>query len=150
MKKIYRYAYPSSKDRFLNDIPESISYYEDQFIVEKKGQSLWVGVERTGHSGGIWYIAEAEEAGGKTIISGKFVADPDENGVSQRKTKIGDVLFWILLFPLFLIRCFGIFLFSVYKKFAKKRFKTMTNEERLDHVMVDHLHCSKIENETAF
>lgn len=144
--KTYVYEYPYSKEQFLSKIPKRISYYNEYYI-EKNNDMLLVGVERLGHSSGTWYVGHIIESENKTLITGKFVIDPDENGNSRYKKNkretFGIVVICIFLFPLFLLILIGSLFSWIYRKIAKKTYWTMTNEERLDQVMICHFGCKK-------
>lgn len=146
----YSYEYPFSKEQFLSNIPDGISYYDDRYMIRKSNDMLFVGVERLGHSSGNWYAAKLEDDNGKTKICGKFVIDPDDNGNSTyERVKHNDfwnnfwiVFLFIIFFPVLLIVFIGNL---IYKKIAKNSYASMTNEERLDKVMIDHFYCKKVD-----
>ena len=158
-EKIITYEYPFSKEHFLNDFKRGLKTFANEYEIKVINETLFVEVQKKGHSstGGIWYFASLEEKEGKTIISGKTVIDPDENGVSMyketTKEKIENVFLFIFTFTillpivliLFIIKLVGGSYYAISKK--EKPLSEMNNKEKLDSIMINCFHCTKINNQ---
>ena len=105
--KIYVYEYSYKKEYLFEKLNNRKGLYHnycagEYLIIIKNECEFWLGVERAGHSGGYWYIAKIEEKNNKTIISGKIVYNPDEEGKERTKT-FGDLVWFIIFSPLIFI-----------------------------------------------
>lgn len=155
---IFTYEYPDTKDRFLDALNSQCGKYgtpDGKYLIKyKENGNFFLGIERAGHSGGNWYVANVTEENGKTCITGKIVYNPDENGQEakierSKSEKIKTILLYILFcIPIILI----LLLFSVvilFEKiihiFRKKPKPTfLSKEEKLDKFMLEYLNCKKL------
>ena len=104
--KTYIYEYPYKKEDLFEKLNNRKGSYHnycqgEYLIIIKNECEFWLGVERGGHSG-YWYIANVEQRNNKTIIRGKIIYNPDEEGKEQSKT-FGDIVGFIIFSPLLLI-----------------------------------------------
>ncbi|MBQ4509476.1 MAG: hypothetical protein II984_02025 [Clostridia bacterium] len=159
MKKkeaIHTYEYPFPKAQLTESIKDKLGKYgNNEYLIEyKENGNFFLGVERAGHSGGNWYVANVTEADGKTTITGKIVYNPDENGQetkleTSKSEKIGTVLLCIFFgIPiLFILLLFStVLLFEkIINKFRKKpKLTFLSKEEKLDKFMLEYLNCKKL------
>ena len=159
MKKketIHTYEYPFSKAQLTESIKDKLgkSGNENYLIKYKDNDNFFLGIERAGHSGGNWYVANVTEENGKTQITGKIVYNPDENGQetkleTSKSEKIGTVLLCIFFgIPiLFILLLFStVLLFEkIINKFRKKpKLTFLSKEEKLDKFMLEYLNCKKL------
>lgn len=142
--KVYFYEYPYEKKRLFEKLPHGVSSFGDIYV-QKNDDIFFVGVEKIGHSGGMWYVANTEEIDGKTVIHGKFVYSPDNSGNPKAKemTKFTDILMHIVLFPLIILATIVSFLDLIYRFISKKPNKARIMEMSLDDFMMQNLGCKK-------
>ncbi len=143
--KIYFYEYPHDKKRLFEKLPHGFSTFGDIYVQKENDDMFFVGVEKTGHSDGMWYVAKTEEVEGKTIVHGKFVYSPDNSGNPKAKemTKFTDILMHIVLFPLIILAAIISFVDLIYRFITKKPNKNKIMEMRLDNFMMQNLGCKK-------
>lgn len=142
----------------MNDFTCGPKTFANEYEIKVINETLFVEVQKKGHSstGGIWYCASLEEKEGKTIISGKTIIDPDENGVSMyketTKDKIENVFLFIFAFTFLLPVVLIFFIIGLvinnYYAISKKEkpLSEMNNKEKLDCIMINCFHCTKINN----
>ena len=146
--KIYVYEYPYKKEYLLERLNNRKgcyhNYCEGEYLITLKNEcEFWLGVERGGHSGGYWYIAKIEEKNNKTIISGKIVHNPDEEG-NERTETFGDLVWFIIFFPLIFILNFFEIIVTLFRKIFKRKEKHLSTSDKLDKFMLNYLDCKKI------
>jgi hypothetical protein len=112
-----------SVQRFNIDNPEKYT----QLQVFIKNDKLEVGLERSGHSNGYWYIAIMEEINNQTIIEGSIVEEPP----MKWHEWVIVIFLWIIFLPFILL------LRLIFNDWPKNRVK------KLDRFMVEYLKCSK-------
>lgn len=157
MKKI-EYNYFCTKEKFINSCIEANKKYNDKYIIHVVNDNeIRFGVERAGHSGGYWYIATLEENEKNLHIHGEIIYTTNFNGSPHeytKKEKIKDKLFeiviFILLWWLILALYIGRLIYRLYKKIRKQDFKKLSNEEKLDNLMINLLCCEKIQTHANF
>lgn len=150
--KVFKYEYFYPKEQLyekLNDRHGTYSSYgnEGDYLIEIKDEGFFLGIERGGHTG-YWYIAKVNAVDDRTVIQGKIVFDPDENG-NEKPQSIGEkllngliIIILIPSWPIFML-CYGfawVIRFLIGKPFPKRR----TKEQKLDDFMCNFLGCKKI------
>ena len=146
--KIYVYEYSYKKEYLFEKLNNRKGLYHnycagEYLIIIKNECEFWLGVERGGHSGGYWYIAKIEEKNNKTIISGKIVYNPDEEGKERTET-FGDLVWFIVFFPLIFILNFFDIIVSLFSKIFKIKEKDLSTSDKLDKFMLNYLDCKKM------
>ena len=146
--KIYTYEYPYKKEYLFEKLNNRKgcyhNYCEGEYLITLKNEcEFWLGVERGGHSGGYWYIAKIEEKNDKTIISGKIVHNPDEEGKERSKTW-RDVVGFIIFSPLILMLNLIEIVVTLFSKIIKTQEKHLSTSDKLDKFMLNYLNCKKI------
>ena len=149
MKKAKTYVYecPYKKEYLFEKLNNRKGVYhnycEGEYLITIKNDNVfWLGVERGGHSG-YWYIANVEQRNNKTIIRGKIIYNPDEEGKEQSKT-FGDIVGFIIFSPLLLILNFIDIIVFLFNKIIKPKEKHLTTSDKLDNFMLNYLNCKKI------
>ena len=153
--KLYRYECTATKEQLYEKLNDKRGFYsnygkEGEYLVGvKSDNSFFLGIERAGHTG-YWYVAEVEEKDGRTVIQGKIVFDPDENGNEKPQNqsladKIGDILICIVVFPVWLVfmLCYGL-AWLVRLIIGKPIPKEKTKEQKLDDFMCNYLNCKRL------
>lgn len=154
MQREYMFEFSGSKEDFLNVLnrfSNNISYsgdsfyYFDDFIVKKIDDTIHFGVERSGHSGGYWFIPTITEYDDRIEFCGK-VRYIGPNAERRKGLKaidgIGEFLLFLLLLPFALaIRIYKFFEWMIRKIFNRPKLKAKTTEERLFDLMDNHLGC---------
>ena len=156
---VFTYEYHGTKEHFLEDLNSQFNNNTARgYLLERKENgNFFLGVERAGHSGGNWYVANVTEENGKTQITGKIVYNPDENGQerkSERKSSIKDtigiVIMFILLLPIVIFGCIALGIWFIIDKIKTRNnkeasaFVFISKEEKLDKFMLEYLNCKKI------
>lgn len=155
---IFTYEYSETKEHFLKDLNSKFGKdgVQDYLLRRKENGNFHLGIERAGHCGGNWYVANVTEADGKTKISGKIVYNPDENGQetkTERKQSVRETIGLIVMFVLFLpLVILGAIVFGILLLINKIRIKRskppilneLTKEEKLDKFMIEYLNCKKL------
>lgn len=152
LQSIYRYTYFFQKE-YLIDKLKKYKGYDDYLIHIGDNNRISIGIERTGHSGGYYYVADIYEENNQTKINGKIVLNPDENGnpiikeISKKekiKNTIGIVVITIF-FGWLILLIYAIFgIYSLFTKDKRKKIK-LTKEQKLDNLMINYLCCEKTE-----
>ena len=146
--KIYVYEYSYKKEYLFEKLNNRKGLYHnycagEYLIIIKNECEFWLGVERGGHSGGYWYIAKIEEKNNQTIISGKIVYNPDEEG-KERSQTWGDVVGFIIFSPLILMLNLIEIVVTLFSKITQTQEKHLTTSDKLDNFMLNYLNCKKI------
>ena len=152
LQSIYRYTYFFQKEHLIDKL-KKYKGYDDYLIHIGDNNRISIGIERAGHSGGYYYVADIYEENSQTKINGKIVLNPDENGnpiieeISKKekiKNTIGIVVITIL-FGWLILLIYGIFeIYSLFTKDKRKKIK-LTKEQKLDNLMINYLCCEKEE-----
>lgn len=145
--KTYVYEYPYKKEYLFEKLNNRKgcyhNYCEGEYLITIKNNNIfWLGVERGGHSG-YWYIANVEEINNKTIISGKIIYNPDEEGREEAKT-FGDIVWHIVFLPVILILIFLEMIVTLFRKIINRKEKHLSTSDKLDKFMLNYLNCKKI------
>lgn len=162
MSKEYIFEFIGTKEDFLNKLngfpsntySDDRFYYFKDYIVELVDDELRFGVERGGHSGGLWFIPDIVERGGKVEFSGTIQHIRSESSSASAQPplfkriidKIGEYLFYIIVAPFILAMYAGVKIYEFFKWLKNKLLgrpieKSKTTEERLFDLMVNHLGC---------
>lgn len=153
MKNI-EYWYPNSRYQFTENCKRIYREHHDNYLVKfNEDDTILLGVERAGHSGGYWFKSRLiEKENGLHIIGEIIVMDSDNKQIElTKKEKLKEIIFfilfivltWWLIIILWLIQRFA----RLYDRIIGKRSKTiLTKEEKLDILMIDLLHCEKIQS----
>ena len=111
MSKTYRFVFAGTREMFLEKVEQY--YNNDQnflsahdYILDVSHENYRFGIGRGGHSGGYWYEPTIIEDNNQITFSGKIRYidfSSKDKGIKKVFNIIGDVLLWILLFPLFIV-----------------------------------------------
>lgn len=149
-EKIFKYRYPFKKEYLLIKLNNRTGFGHNwnrgEYLIDIKNENCFhLGVGRAGHSSGYWYIGNIEEDEEGTIISGKIVFNPDENGNELKKPAIDlvEIFFYIIFSPFIIILKIKNLVRTKIKKLSEPVPKT---EENLENFMVNYLCCIRIEN----
>ncbi|MBP3401959.1 MAG: hypothetical protein J6K85_02760 [Clostridia bacterium] len=166
MDKEYRFCYNGTKEMFINHCrygsPEKKisdhhkgNFQIGNYIISTIDNKLKFGIERTGHSGGNWYIPEIVEYDNRIELVGniQYIGSKiDKVQGYKAKNKVIDVLLHILVVPFVLIIWCIVKLVDFIKwlkgKISKKEqpVKPKTTEEKLYDLMINYLGCTEISN----
>lgn len=152
--KEYAFNFLGSKEGFLNRLRqltndrdrESRFFCFDNYIVDVKDAEISFGVERTGHSGGNWFVSKFEEENGQIELRGRIQYIGPENDRTKPQKFFDNffvVLFCIFAFPVILVLWIVSGVYTVVNKLRKKP-KSLTTEEKLFDLMENHLGCQKV------
>ena len=164
MDKEYRFCYNGTKEMFINhcrygspdkkisDYPKG-NFQIKNYIISTIDNKLKFGIERSGHSGGNWYIPEIVEYDDRIELVGniQYIGPKDNQDVRYKlEDKAIDCLLYILVAPFVLIfscivklvDCFKWLIGKISKK--TKQIKPKTTEDKLYDLMINHLGCTKI------
>ena len=156
MAERYAFEFPGTMAEFLKklepwptytNLDEDKYYYIQDYIVKITDNAMQFGVERAGHSGGLWFIPLITEYDDRIVLTGTLeYIGPNDNGPRSKWKKFKDGfaegLMYILLVPIVL----GILLYRFGKKMICKLFgkpipQEKTTEEKLFDLMENHLAC---------
>ena len=148
--KEYVYTYPFSQEQLLerlNDRHGRCHSFGDYLIEIKDDTTFFLGVERCGHSGGNWYIANVAVCDDGCRICGKIVSNPDEHGHPKEPVKGKESLTERIFITVFgiLVSIVAVPIYALVKVVGfllRKNFLPST-EDKLDRFMLDYLACSK-------
>lgn len=153
MSKVYTFEFSGSKESFLDQLNQFQNnnhkfYYFDDYIVELAGNEIRFGIARGGHSGGYWFVPTITESDNMTSFSGKirYIGSyTEEKGIKRILNNIDEILLFILLLPaIILIKLYLFFSWLVRKLFKRPKSEEPPSEEdRLYHLMEDHLNCTR-------
>ncbi len=154
MPKEYVFEFLGEKEEFLNILnsyPNNTSYnddkfyYFDNFIVKLTDGEMHFGVERSGHSGGYWYVPSIIECDDRIRFCGtvKYIGpDADSGKIQKAIDGIEYFLLFILLLPIaVIIRLYRFVEWTIRKMFKRPKLKSKTTEEKLFDLMESHLSC---------
>ena len=92
---------------------------------------------------GIGILQRLNKKNDKTIISGKIVHNPDEEGKERSKTW-GNVVGFIIFSPLILMLNLIEIVVTLFSKIIKTQEKHLSTSDKLDKFMLNYLNCKKI------
>ncbi len=159
MERTYAYRFHGKPEEFSERVrmvheQHSPSLSEYILTIDNTGQCRF-GIERRGHSGGIWYIPTVCEQDEETVISGTLEHGDGYRGMDSKHAKsrlakwfdwVDAALFLIILLPLWI--CLGIYcLFDWVRCRIRKIPKAPTTEKKLDYLMVSCLGCDRMNNQ---
>ena len=154
MPKEFAFEYAGTREAFLKNLEKHPSYtglngekyyYFDDFIVKVTEDTIHFGVERSGHSGGYWFVPTITEGAEMLTFRGSIAYIGPEGERSKRQKIIDGVemcLLFILVFPIILIvLLYRLAAWLVRKLIHKPKAKEKTKEEKLLDLMAAHLGC---------
>lgn len=154
MEKEYIFQFSGTKQEFLEEIEasfknngynETYNYGED-YLFEIKGEEFLFGVERAGHSGGMWFISKIYEADNYIELRGYLDYIAADGTVGEKlKDKIQLTLLIIFLLPIVIIAFIVRFIIWIINKLRKNP-KPETTEDKLIHLMEKILNCKQVQN----
>lgn len=157
MSKEYIFKYAGSKESFLTILnsfhtDNSRFYYFDNYIIEVLADEIRFGIERIGHSGGNWFISKFAQENNQIVFRGTIQYIGPENSSTRTKTqkafdKAGEILLYILLFPIVAIFFVISKILWLIRKIRKKT-NPETTEDKLFDLMEKRLNCQRVINET--
>ena len=148
MQKNYIFEFSGSKDELCNMITtkfpqQYLEYYVKDYIIKLEDDQICFGIERSGHSGGNWFIPTITEFDDRIELCGKiqYIGPQYKRNKLQKITDcIGYALMFVLLFPIITVLWF--YRFIVLNKILKQP-KPQTTEEKLFDLMENHLNCTR-------
>lgn len=150
LQGIIKYEYFFQKEYLIDKLKNYKYKRNDDYLIQINDNKISIGIERAGHIGGYFYVADIYEENNKTKIEGKIILNPDENGnpivnnEEYSKLKIFRDTFIILLLFWWLLLIF-LLIATISKLFDKtKNKKELTKEQKLDNFMINYLLCEKI------
>ena len=148
MQKNYVFEFSGRKDDFLSMITTKFplaysEYYVKDYIIKLDNNEIHFGIERAGHSAGIWFIPTITEFEDRIELCGEI----RHIGLQSNRTKLQKVidsisyaLLFILLLPI--VTILWVYRFIVLRKILKQP-KEQTTEEKLFDLMENHLNCTR-------
>ena len=167
MSHEYVFVFSGTKDEFLKKLgfsrfdEDGHKYILDDYIVEKVEEEVRFGIERTGHSGGQWFIPTITECDGKILLRGTIqyigpknaqVSDVDKESRFKKYIKrIGEILLHIIVLPIVLLVYIAVKLSDIFKWLVRKikrepMVKIRTTEDRLLFLMENRLGCVRVQS----
>ena len=167
MSHEYVFVFSGTKDELFEKLgfsrlgEDGQRYILDDYIVEKVDEEVRFGIERTGHSGGQWFVSTITECDGKVLLRGtiqyigpKNAQASDVDKESQLKKcikKIGEILLYIIVLPIALLAYIAVKLSDIFKWLVRKIkrepiVKIKTTEDRLLFLMENQLGCVRVQS----
>ena len=148
MQKNYIFEFSGSKDELCNMITtkfpqQYLEYYVKDYIIKLEDDQICFGIERSGHSGGNWFVPTITEFDDRIELCGEiqYIGPQYKRSKIQKITDcIWYALLFVLLFPIITVLWF--YRFIVLNKILKKS-KPQTTEEKLFDLMENHLNCKR-------
>lgn len=109
-----------------------------QYLCHDLKQQLEIGLERSGHTSGYWYLANISESKGEITVAGSIVHIDGCWQQKKQKASIAMIFLEILFAPLTIM---SFLLLQVIKLFSKQ--SAPSREERLDLFMTVYAGCIK-------
>ena len=159
MSQEYLFEFSGTKEDFLNRLNRfSYRIYGDiksydmrDYIIESVNGELRFGVERSGHSGGYWFIPTITEKENLTEFCGRiqYIAPEmpeDTRSVFKKITDtifetVGMILLFIFLLPFLLVYQLYCLVEFLIRKICKLPLRPKNTEERLNDLMENRLGC---------
>lgn len=153
MAKEYTFRYVGSRESFLELLDPSHRtygriYYLDPYMVEVREDQISFGIERTGHAGGNWFVADLREEDGEIRLHGTVeYIGPEDNRTAKQKRhdKIKAALLVILVLPFVLVSLAVDWIGRLVNKARRQPYST---EEKLLDLMENRLHCKRVTDDT--
>ncbi len=166
MSQEYVFEFYGTKEELLNKLnifpdnnySDDRFYYFDNYIIKLVRDEIHFGVERTGHSGGQWFVPVITELEDHIELRGtiQYIGPKDFSTSTEAKesflkrvaSKIGEILFFVLVLPFVLVAYAVIkirsFLKWIINKLRRRPYVKMeTTEEKLFYLMENHLGCKR-------
>lgn len=164
MSKEYSFEFIGTKEDFIsklsafpnNEYIDSKFYYFDDYIVKIVDDRIHFGVERSGHSGGKWFIPTITEYDNKIEFNGtiQFISLKSSSTPTQKSPfrkcldKIGEYLLYIIVAPIALLAYLFVQVFTFIKWLKNKILRRpvirlKTTEDRLFDLMENKLGCTR-------
>ena len=155
MSKEYRFIFHGTKAMFLDTLKlfpnnDNTFFYFNDYIVELTDDKIRFGIERSGHSGGYWFIPTITEVDDQIEFSGVIHyidshINEEQHSIKKAISKFNNLFLAILILPFALI----LKIFDIIKWFIRKLSKqtkptSMTTEDKLYDLMEKHLNCVRI------
>ena len=154
MPKEFAFEYAGTRESFLKNLEKHPSYtglngdryyYFDDFIVKVTEDTIHIGVERAGHSGGYWFVPTITEEAEMLTFRGSITYIGPEGERGKRQKIIDGIemcLIFILTLPIILIvLLYRLAAWLVRKLIRKPKTEEKTKEEKLLDLMAAHLGC---------